>query len=437
MSYSVYLGDIDPNNTIISSLEIRRDFMFQLLMWDSIVISDSQFLTDPRINHLMQEFEDDNLAKIRELGELEQWQKGFEYLINAGLVEVAYRSRNGSKDSITKTWENMADNDTKDVPYLPSKIDFAQYLDGISNIKSRTYDLPSIGGRFKDNLLSGAEDNAIKLDMTNGTDYHLWEMFNQDKVLFRNILDYIRVELQEGRISQERYQQIYDYVYGCYSINISAETGCYVNTRLKHIPFHLESGTGDFEDNLGKQDFSKLRGTWALNPEVLDMIPLDEFVGLRKRMHRHFDDGILMKYYTGVLGPEDWTLFNDFWTDYTQTIEDFMRDCIINMGYRRKAELLERAYRKPEQATIKSGVLELVISGLGCASMVGCDLVIGNALGVVGDVLGVIDLFKASGKLLSSICTSLSKKKSVDPVDQELAALNKYFSPDTRIITKY
>lgn len=114
-----------------------------------------------------------------------------------------------------------------------------------------------------------------------------------------------------------------------------------------------------------------------------------------------------------------------------------MRDCIINMGYRRKAELLERAYRKPEQATIKSGVLELVISGLGCASMVGCDLVIGNALGVVGDVLGVIDLFKASGKLLSSICTSLSKKKSVDPVDQELAALNKYFSPDTRIITKY
>ena len=112
MSYSVYLGDIDPNNTIISSLEIRRDFMFQLLMRDSIVISDSQFLTDPRINHLMQEFEDDNLAKIRELGELEQWQKGFEYLINAGLVEVAYRSRNGSKDSITKTWENMADNDT-------------------------------------------------------------------------------------------------------------------------------------------------------------------------------------------------------------------------------------------------------------------------------------------------------------------------------------
>lgn len=424
MSYSVYLGDIDPNNTIISSLEIRRNFMFQLLMWDSIVISDSQFLTDPRINHLMQGFEDSNLEKIGELGELNQWQKGFESLLSAGLVEVAYRSRNGLRDSITKTWQSMADNDTKDVPYLPPDINFAQYLDELSNVNSRIYDLPSIGGRFRNNLISGVETNAIKLDMTNETDYHIWDMFNQDRVLFRNILDYINLEFQTGKISRERYQQIYDYVYGCYSVNISAETGCYVNTMMKHIPFHLESGTGDFKDNLGSQDFSKLRETWALNPEVLDMIPLKEFVDLRSRMRRHFDDGILMKYYTGVLEPQDWPLFHDFWADYTQTIEDFMRNCIINMGYRRKAELFERAYKKPKQVTVKTGVSELVISGLGFVP-------------VVGDILGVIDVVKASGTLLNSIITSLSKKKTMDPIDQELNALNKYFSPDTRIITKY
>lgn len=424
MSYSVYLGNIDPNNDIVSSLEIRRSFMFQLLMWDSIVISDSQYLTDPRINHLMRGFEDSNLEKLSELGELDAWQKGFESLLSAGLVEVAYRSKNGLSDSIETTWQNMAGTDTKDVPYLPPNNRFAKYLDQLAIERSRTYDLASIGGRFKDNLLLGIEANALHLNMKDETDYNVNDMFNQDRVLFRNILDYIKLQLQKGKISQERYQQIYDYVYGCYSVNISAETGCYVNTELKHIPFHLESGTGDFKDNLGQQDFSKLRGTWALNPEILDMIPLDEFVGLRRRMRRHFDDGILMKYYTGVLDIKDWPLFKDFWIDYTETLEDFMRDCIRNMGYKRKAELFDQIYRKPEQVTIKTGLSEFVISSLGMVP-------------VVGDVLGVFDVLKASDVLLDSIANSLSKKKSIDPIDQELIALNKYFSPDTKIITKY
>ena len=60
---SVYLGDIDPNNRIMSPLWIRRHFMMKLLVWDSVVLSDSQILTDPRINVLLRGFDSEDLPE--------------------------------------------------------------------------------------------------------------------------------------------------------------------------------------------------------------------------------------------------------------------------------------------------------------------------------------------------------------------------------------
>ena len=56
MSYNVYLGDIDPNLQMSEALKVRREIFFKLLLWDSVVLSDSQLLTDPRIIRLMSGF---------------------------------------------------------------------------------------------------------------------------------------------------------------------------------------------------------------------------------------------------------------------------------------------------------------------------------------------------------------------------------------------
>ena len=51
--------------------------MLKLLVWDSIVLSDSQFLTDPRINVLMCGFDGKDLPKQLKMTDIKDEQEEF------------------------------------------------------------------------------------------------------------------------------------------------------------------------------------------------------------------------------------------------------------------------------------------------------------------------------------------------------------------------
>jgi len=84
MSYSIYIGDIDPNNTVNPTQhvrDIRRAILFRLLLWDSIVLSDSQFLTDPCIAMMMDGFSEKKMGDHDAWDDISEWQRGFEKLL--------------------------------------------------------------------------------------------------------------------------------------------------------------------------------------------------------------------------------------------------------------------------------------------------------------------------------------------------------------------
>ena len=418
---SVYLGDIDPNNEIISVLNIRRMMMFQLLIWDSIVLSDSQLLTDPRINVLMGQFSDEKTIKTYGLDDVAHSQKGFECLINAGLIEVAHRESERGKTDFLELWTKMSQKDTKDVPYLPFSPDYAVYLDGLGG-QSRSYKLSSISQRFRSNLIEGIEKESFIINGNDDTDLELKRIFNERQVLFRNILDFLQTQLKNGAITQARYNEIYRYVYSCYSVNISAETGCNISTRFENLPLHLDSGEGDCEESGFAPKVDQLRPTWSLNPFILDYISFEDFVKIRKKLQLVFDNGKLIDFYKGNVNERDWSEVKDLWETFTIILEDELKNHMRDLMYRKYSadNPLKNANKLSQNIFVSNGV-ELVKN------------IFSFALEPVGLVFGTIDLIRS----LCGEIYCLTKKKSIVSAREQERTIRQFIEGKTRIVTKY
>ena len=416
---SVYLGDIDPNNHIDSVMNIRRQMLFRLLMWESIVLSDSQCLTDPRIHILMGEIESDEICNDYSINDVDPSMKGFERLIKSGLVEIAHREEGDSR--FEHLWQNMIKKDTKDVPYLPLTDGYAKHLDGISH-SGRLFSLSSIGNRFRDNLNRGVDDGTFLLDKNNPTDKELRRMFLENTVLFRNILDFIKDRRSKGVITSQRYDEIYSYVYSNYSGNISAETDCSITTQFKNVPFHLELGKDEYCDELPIDLTDKMRPTWALDPRILDLVSFEQFVNLRRALRPVFTNGKLTKFYKGQLLPEECPEFLDVWTEFTDVLEWELKNTL----YRISAENLraEKRVARPVMRILQSSGVSLITGVLGLAF---------PTFGTVIDSLGI-----AADAISSGIggYRYLKRKKTDTPMVKQKKLLEKYVSPEARIITK-
>ena len=414
---SIYLGDIDPNNNMISPIEIRRNFMHKLLIFDSIVLSDSQLLTDPRINLMMARFDSKEYAKKWGMADIDDFYKGFEQLINNGFVEVACREKNKEKSSLSTLYYEMSHRTSK-VPYLPEREDYSNYLDSLT-LKVRPYDLDSISNRFRTNLLRGIGSKRFR--NTTNIEHKVSELFYEDKINFSTILALLTSKRKSGEIGETEYNRIYKYVYSCYSINISAETGCYISTAFKDMPLHLDCGTGNLIDTVGPPRFDNMRPTWALIPNVLDHISFEDFVSLKKGLVTYFnqeDRKVLMDYFDGKKNNFD--RFYDVWDKYTRYLEESMDTFLLRRQLQIYEELSEMSGVKIEQKTYLSGSYKLIVSLAGCVPGIGTP------------VSGASALMES----LNYIKT-LSYREQWNNLLEEYYEIEKLLSPDTRIITKY
>lgn len=426
---SIYLGDIDPNNhkltqltmSMLSPIEIRRNMMFQLLIWDRIVLSDSQYLTDPRVHIMMSGFHDELLCSEYDLPDIPLSQKGFEKLIRAGLVEVACRENAGSDFSFSSLWTDMSRKDTRDVPYLPHTVEYAEYLDGLGYY-ARKYSLVNIGNRFKRNLQSGLEEGALILLPDHDIDRELRRMFFEKEVLFRNLLDFLKQQLKIGKITEARYNQIYTYIYSCYSVNISAETGCNISTQFKNLPLHLDSGDPTCDEMREPFLGEKLRSTWCLTPAVLDLLTFEDFIGIRQYLKPVFDNGLLLDFYKGNIERKNWGEVRDIWDHFTHYLELELK-ARMSRYMRGIVEEYEKISGK-EHGLVQESLLNC-----------GVDVVknIVSYVPIAGNIIGALDMVSS----VKNTFSYLTKREALISLKQQWELVDKFVNKDNSIITKY
>lgn len=416
----VYLGDIDPNNSIISPLEIRRRFMFMLLIWDKIVLSDSQFLTDPRVNLLMSGYDSKMLADELNLQDLKPKMKGFEHLLENALVDIACRSTNDHVGSLSELWYEMSHRDSQ-VPFLP-RPGYAEYLDSLS-CEQEPYDLTEIGDCFRNNLLAGLGKDVFP--NVTPQERKISELFQEDKVNFSKIYDLLKQFQCDGSITSKKYNQIYDYIYSCYSINISKVTGCYINTNFKNIPIHLGCGVGDYEDNIPWELLDPLRPTWVLNPLILDHISLEDFVQIRKQVQIYISQSVFIDYFNGTLKESQLDQFFNLWEMYTIHLESLMRETLLREQVGIFEQLLTIEGIKLEQRTILSGSWELVKNTIAPGA--------GLFNPIVAGIIGAGQLIEATSKTV----VSLSHQAQWNELVKRERDIKLLIPPGSKVITKY
>jgi len=391
------------------------------LIWDKIILSDSQFLTDPRLNILMSGYCSDEVCRKYGVSDIDNSLKGVETLFRDGLIEVAMRQNAGGQSDLHSTWQQMSKSEKK-VPYLPDDENYVHYLKSIP-YRSQTYQTTNMAARFQHNLEAGIHTDPLKggfLLQNNDVETELKRIFQESAPLFRNILDFMREQKAKGNLSPERFQCLYDYVYSCYSVNISASLGCNINTKFAHIPFHIESGKEYLGNNVSAQQVERLRPTWALNPVYLDHLSFGEFAQLRSRLNT----AQVREFYLGAV-ESPWAVIEEAWEDYTIQLEN----AIMRAMYEKKDAISSRLIDElsdgkyltnPRQYIMVTPLFEVVKSLV-------------SFLPGVGSILGVTDFAKS----LYGAVVTLSKRNEKIALAEEYRSISKLVSRETRVITKY
>ena len=419
MSYNLYLGDIDPNLQMSEALKVRREIFFKLLLWDSVVLSDSQLLTDPRIIRLMSGFTV-HKGEMADHSPIKGWHKGFEQLLESGLVQVAHRASNGREQAMAEVWAGMNAKGNANVPFLPKNEKYARYLDGLSHEK-RVYQLSDMANRFKNNLNDGVEKNAILLRPDNDVDRELKRMFEEDLVLFRNIHAFIDRCLRDGLIHEGRHREIYDYVYSCYSTNVSAETDCFVSTTFKSLPFHLPLGVETPDGPPVELDPARMRPTWVLSPQCMDLLSAEGFLRVRRAVEPCIKSELLIKKNTGELEQGALNEYYDVWAEYTEKLEEAILQELTqsNMELSRP---MEQAYLS--QYNLKKQLTDLIVTASGF-------------IPVLGTAMDVGDVVKNSVQLM----VMLNKRSAAKCAAEHKQALQQYINDiamkKTSVVTRY
>ena len=354
---SLFLGDIDPNQVgqAITARQMRQEILYSLLVWDHIVVSDSQMLQDPRFRVMMEPSEQ---PEDIQFDDLKDWQRGFQYLLERGLIRVARRD---GKD-LTETWSEMNERENG-VPFLPRSMSYASRIEKIGYTPMK-YELSRVANRFSQNLQEGLKKNAVPL-INYKRFQKLRELMCKDSVLLADILALLGEQLEAGEITQQEMNLLYQFSFQCYSVNVPAELGCHIRAKLGQIPLFLPSGTYDGEDGTALLDQSKMQPSWALDPNVFDLLPTEVFVELRNELKRKLVDkkfDLLLKHQEGNLQSDEVEKFYEAWAEFNETLKENMLDTL--RATRDEMEEIMTGKWVPVQKQFVNLEKEVVINGI-------------------------------------------------------------------------
>jgi hypothetical protein len=344
-----------------------------------------------------------------------------EALFQNGLIEVAHRQNSSGESDLFTTWSNMRKSEKK-VPYLPEDENYVRYLKSI-RCNTKTYGTSNMSALFQQKLECGLETDPLNgglLLEDNDVETELKRMFRENAPLFRNILDFLREQQRLGHLSPERFTRLYDYVYGCYSVNVPTVLGCSVNTKFAHIPFHIESGGEYLSNNATREQVERLRPTWAINPVFFDNLTFEEFAEIR----RHLRTSKVREFYLGSV-KSPWVEIEDAWEDYTYQLEQAIKNVLYEKKDQASSRILtefcsEKYLANPRQQTLTGPLFEVVKSLV-------------SFVPFVGEAMGFVD----AAKSICGAVTTLSKRNERIAMVKEYNSISSLVSRETRVITKY
>ncbi len=432
MSEALFFADIDPNQDgqAIPAKQVRRLLLSRLLVWDNIVVSDSQMLQDPRFRVMMepsvaQGLRMPNRSEDKRFDDLEDWQRGFEGLLSSGLIEVARRKESDGTASLVKTWSNMSKSEHK-VPFLPESVSYAKYIEHIG-YTARDYCLSRVADRFSKNLREGIAKKAVPLNDSNPAHRELVDLMNADRVQLRDILALLNEQLHAEAITPEERDLLYQYSFRCYSVNVPAETGCYISAKLRQIPLFLQSGTYDGVDGTALIDQSRMRRSWAIDPVALDLLPIEAFIDLRRALHDEFATGLLLKQREGNVQSEDEAKsFYDVWESYTKKLEREMRHA-LRVKRDKLNEITTKDYVSA-QVHLENQATEFIANH------------VVSHIPVVSEIKSLVDMYRDVKELKDSLIVFNQKQAQayfVEHHDKIQKYLDSLCDGDVSIVTKY
>lgn len=441
---SLFFGDIDPNQVgqAITATQMRRQLLYRLLIWDNIVVSDSQMLQDPRFRVMMEPtVVQDLLMRVQDLpmrvqnlmtrnqlnedkqfDDLEGWQRGFELLLKSGLIKVA--RRDGSK--LTETWSEMNERENG-VPFLPRSESYSKYIEEVGYTAS-DYKLSSVADRFSQNLRNGIDTKAIPLDNSNSAHLALQELMCQDGVLLADILALLKKQLDAGTITLEEKDRFYQFSFQCYSVNVPAALGCNISAKLRQIPLFLPSGTYDGVYEAALLNQNRMRSSWAIDPEALDLLPIEAFINLRKKLKDDLKENfsLLLKQQEGNLQPEEVKEFYEVWETFIETLQEEMKSG-LRAERDKLNEITTKGY-KSAQDQLENTFTEFVTNE------------VVSAIPGVGTVKSAVDAYKKVKEVKDTLIVFNQKKAQpyfVEHHDKIQRYLDSLYDRDVSIITKY
>ncbi len=391
MSESIFFADLDPNQASMaaSARSVRRDLLSRLLIWDSVVVSDSQMLQNPCFRAMMSP----TVLQERKMGlpdedgpfdDLEDWQRGFEDLLKSGLVEVACRSDGGECTPLSATWAGMHKR-SRPVPFLTWDRQYADYLEKEVGYRSRPYDRSRVADRFRSNLQAEAEKGSVPLSPGSPAMRDFERLISAESVNLADIKSMLEQRGRAGELRPDEVADAYHFCFRCYNINVPAELRCYLSAPPDQLPLFMESGTYDGVNSAEYVDKTKLRPSWAIDPAALDLLPLSAVAELRSAVQPELDTGLILKAMEGNLPQKSVPEYYDVWASYTTKLEDAMLDAL----YATKTALnkIMTADWIPAQEQFELGCRELVINHLV------------SRIPVVGEVLELVQLASELSKL--------------------------------------
>ncbi len=303
-----------------------------------------------------------------------------------------------------------------------------------------------MGERFKHNLLAGTEDKqALILNRNDETDQELRKMFHAPNVLQRDILDFISRQRADGVITQARLEEIYDYTFGCYNVNISAylndkyaseyhNYNCLLSSEARHMPIHLESTIGNKIVSADHLDFDKLRpiSYWAFDDDCLSLLSTEAFLDLRKRMQKLIDEDLMMVFRTGNITHDNYYNFVEYWNDFASQLER----STMSVMYNDHVKIDEELKKMNKYMSAKERLQYLKNEGMK-NDLVEIVNVVLSSVPIIGSVASysglVLERFYST-KEISECVTNIPRE---DQLKERNSMLSTYLENKKTILTKY
>ncbi len=396
----------------ITTHSLRRDILRNLLMWESVIITDSQANNSKEFEELI----------TNKRGLLLETECGMDKLLEQGDIEIAIRCKNGEKQTLYSLREDHKNN-YKNLPYIP-EANYSKFLDKHTSSKIY-YDLDDVADLFRQKLERDLRQ-YVPLHDKWSREFHkelLAYVQESPQVNFSDLLNKLNIFTEEKKISIDERKAYYNMIYSDYSSNIPDSLGLYFETLKDDIPVSAEMGDECLSNQIEKfcEKGIIIRDSWALSSEIFDYLPTEAFIEVRNEIKPKISENRLKKFLNSQINNKrDLEDCFDFWNDYVKNLEIALNNKLCMTRDELNALKMKQYVLKTQ--FIKDGAMSIL------------SFIISQKYPLLGTGMGAALSIKGMVDIVSAFVISKRKAQEIEYRENQIKTYLDYKKP---VIAKY